>query len=294
MENPIVITLDTNLNENSYRFLKSLSDNSWPFRVIGTDKKWKSFLHRTIEYRDELISIQKMNPKQLCVISDCKDVICLRTPNKFKEIFDTFNSNIVVSSELLCAGYSDHTFRHPKDLEKYNCTPILKYWKFKGYSYDNLPIRKYVNAGLISGYVNDLIQMYEWIISKGYEINIYDDQILMGMYINEHPTKIDVDINIKLLHTSVFGASGGYVTKYQIEDSPSIAEILGRTSFFLHLPGLGIGKGNMVIYNIISTIIDSGYNAKTLAELYNIQEETLPLNWCMEDEMLINKSNEKS
>ena len=279
---PLVITFDTNLNENSHRFLKTMSNQNWSFRLIGTDKVWKSFVDRAIHYKNELLIISKKNPKQLCVISDCKDVLCVRIPNLFEEVFKKFNSGIVVSAEVLCAGYSDPNILPKEEFDKFNCEPLFKYWENKGYELNNLPKRKYVNAGLISGYADDLIKMYDWIIQKGKEIKLGDDQVLMGMYMNEHPNLVEMDIDAKLLHTSTFGVSAGYMSENQVDDSPSISQILGRSSFFIHLPGINSGKGNKIIYDMLSLLIDNDFNNKKMLDKFNLQEELIPLNWYSE------------
>ena len=275
MSNPIVITYDTNPNECSYRFMSTLVNQKWDFKLIGTNKVWKSFLHRAIDYRDELINIHKINSNQLCVISDCRDVLCVRIPNKFNDIFESFNTKIVVSGEMLCAGYTDHRQVDKETLNKSNCTPIEGFWKSKGYELNNLPKRKYANAGLLCGYVSDLIEMYSWIIETGVKNGIYDDQILLGKYLNIYPEKIEVDIDAILLHTSVFGPSAGYMGKYQKYDSPSFAEILGRDAFFIHIPGYSIGKGNKMIYDMISLLIDNGFNNEKFIKQYEYDEDLM-------------------
>jgi hypothetical protein len=291
---PLVLTFDTNLNENSHRFLKSMTNQGWSFRLIGTDKVWKSFLQRVIEYRTELIKISLENPNQLCVISDCKDVLGLRIPKHFEDIFKTFNCGVVVSGEILCAGYTDYKVLDPEDFKRYNCEPLEKYWESKGYILDSLPMRKYVNAGLICGYVNNLIEMYDWVISKGREIKLGDDQVLMGMYMNEYPQNVEVDVDIKLLHTSTFGVTAGYMSEYQNMDSPTISQILGRGSFFLHIPGINTGRGNKIIYDMISLLIDNDYTNKKLIKDFNITEENIGLDWYMEDKIKLEQNNGKS
>jgi len=278
MQPPIVITMDTKPDEYSFRFLKTLVKNNWSFRLIGSDTEWKSFLERVILYRKELQSIA---PDRLCIISDCRDVLCLRSSKSFADAFARFNTNILVSAELLCGGYTDPKFRG-HDLTKYNCEPLYDYWKAKGYEANNLPLRKYVNAGLVAGFAKDLIQMYDWMISKGIEIGENDDQVLMGMYLNAAPEKVVVDIEAKLLHTSTFACTGGYLNKNQAADSPTIAQVLGHSSFFLHLPSISAKKGNYVVYNMLATLIDAGYSHQNLLTIYNIKEE-MPYGWFQED-----------
>jgi hypothetical protein len=280
MKKPIVITMDTKPDEYSFRFLKTLTKNNWSFKLIGSDTEWKSFIERVILYRKE---ISLLDPNIICVVSDCRDVLCFRDSRLFAEAFFKFNHPIVVSSELLCGGYTDPKFRN-HDLKKYNCEPLYEYWDAKGFSSENIPKRRYVNAGLVAGYAKDLLKMYDWMISKGIEIREKDDQVLMGMYLNENPEHVAVDAGAELLHTSTFACTGGYLSRYQKDDSPTIAEILGHSAFFLHLPGLGAKKGNYIVYKMISSIIDLGFSHQDLLDVYDIKEK-LPYDWYQEENL---------
>lgn len=279
---PILITMDTNPNEGSFRFINTLIKNKWKFRLIGTDTTWTSFFDKIILYTTELKHISETNPDQICVISDCRDVLCVRSPLRFLEIFNEFNSNIVVSGEMVCGGSTDPKFWDPNDKRQYNCVPLFEYWKSKGFNLEDLPNRKYVNSGLIAGKAIDLLKMYEWQLHKGKESKITDDQVLMGIFMNENPIGIEIDIDAKLLHTSVFGPTCGYLNSFQPKDAPTFAEIMGRSAFFLHIPGAGMQLGNQVIYEMASLLIDHGYNNDKLLEMYKISEENIPLNWFKE------------
>jgi hypothetical protein len=278
MQPPIVITMDTKPDEYSFRFLKTLTKNGWAFRLIGSDTEWKSFFDRIILYRKEIATL---DPNRLCVVSDCRDVLCMRSSERFMEAFITFKSNLIVSAELLCGGYTDPKYRQ-HELTKYNCEPLYQYWEAKGYALDNLPPRKYVNAGLIAGYAKDILKMYDWMIAKGIEVREKDDQVLMGMYLNAHPAEVTVDTEASLMHTSTFACTGGYLNKEQAKDSPTIAQILGHSSFFLHLPGLSAKKGNYIVYNMVATLIDAGFCHKNLLDAYGVKEE-YPYGWYQED-----------
>jgi len=238
MQKPIVITMDTKPDEYSFRFLKTLTKNNWTFKLIGTDTTWSSFLERAVLYRKELSTL---DPNRLCIISDCRDVLCVKSPKKFIDAFAKFDSNIVISAEMLCGGVTEPKYQRPPSNPptiKYNCQPLYDFWEAKGYDLNNLPMRKYVNAGLLAGLAKDLIQMYTWMIDKGIEIKETDDQILMGMYLNAHPEAATLDTEAEILHTTTFACTGGYLNKAQSKDSPTIAEILGHSAFFLHLPGV--------------------------------------------------------
>ena len=62
---PILLTLDTNPNDRSLLFIKTLTNNNWPFRLIGTDDKWVNFLYRVIQYKIELEKLVIKNEEQI-------------------------------------------------------------------------------------------------------------------------------------------------------------------------------------------------------------------------------------
>jgi hypothetical protein len=265
MTEPIVITMDTNPNDEALRFLKTLTTQGWKYRLVGTDEKWVSFLHRSARYLEELKIIAAKTPDRVCVIADCRDVLCVRTPLSFMDAFNTFEKDIVVSGEFLCGG-------DPIPKPGVNCTDLKPYWESIGYNNEDLPIRRFVNAGLIAGKAGALVQMYLWMVTTGLDNKMYDDQVLMGKYINAHPEAVQFDIDAEMLHTSGFGASCGYISRFQQYDSPSIAEILGRRAFFLHIPGAIEGQGNKIVYDMVSLLIDKGYTNQMMLDTYTISE----------------------
>lgn len=263
---PIVITMDTKLNQDAIRFLNSMTNHNWKYRLLGTDQDWVSFLNRANRYRKELRSIADHDPNQVCVISDCRDVICVRTPDAFISAFNSFQKSIIVSAEIVCGGHI-----HPNT--DGNCYPLTNYWENLGYTEETMPIRKYVNAGLICGTANALYSMYEWMIQKGLEIQESDDQYLMGKFINEHHELVAVDHEAEILHTTTFAPSCGYLHEFQQYDSPTVAEMLGRRAFFLHIPGANQGKGNGIVYKMVSAMMDTGYTNKDMLDIYEQPNE---------------------
>ena len=267
---PIVFTMDTSINDGAIRFLKTMTKQKWKYRLIGTDDNWVSFLERAHRYLQEIKIIADITPDRICVIADCRDVLCVRSPLSFKKAFEEFNSGIVVSAEYLCGGDPE-----PKDdSHDVNCVSLHEYWNSNGFTQENIPHRQFVNAGLIAGRAKELTHMYEWIVKTGLEEKITDDQVLMGKYINRHPYLVKLDSDILLLHSCTFGASCGYMVDIQEFDSPTISQILGRSSFFIHLPGAGLGKGSGIVYDMVSILIDAGYTNESILDKYNIAEFT--------------------
>jgi hypothetical protein len=284
MRDPVLISMDTKLTENSFNFIKTLTHREWNFKIIGTNLEWKGFINRMETYLEELKTLDK---NQICILSDARDVLCLRPPTYFNNKFLEFNSNIVVSGEMICGGYSDPKYyeldpNYKNSTKLYNCYPMHNFWKAKGYDINNLPNRKYLNAGLISGYCFALIEMLEWSISKAKEQGIDDDQYVMGMYIDQNPENVTIDIDAELLHSSVFGATGGILNRKQSQDSPTISEILGKSAFFLHLPGCGLTQGNGMVYEMVWNLLkDNKFNNKELLKLYGINE--VKYDWYQEE-----------
>lgn len=145
------------------------------------------------------------------------------------------------------------------------------YWQFLN-KMDNLPIRKYINSGLIIGKVNNLLAAFEWIIKN----NFNDDQLGFCEYTNKFPQNIYLDYNAELIHTSTCFVNGSlYNHNIQKEDTPTLVELLGLSSYFLHIPGANISKGQMETYNIIYKLFN--YNIinenNNMFNLYKINKK---------------------
>lgn len=267
--NPLVLTFDNLPNTESKRFMKTLEDNEWEYILVGENTEWINFLERARSYLFEIQKISKESPDRILVISDCRDVLCVRHSSAFIDIFKTFKKPIVCSAELFCGGAP--IYEGKKNSNVHNCMDISKYWNDIGV--ENPPARKFVNAGLISGKASALAAMFDWMVSFGDSTNLKDDQLLLGIFLNNYPDLVALDSDVKLLHTSTFGVGGGYFTESQIQDSPTLAQILGRSSFFLHIPGANTAKGNSVIYRIVSELIDSGINRRSILDIYNLPDK---------------------
>lgn len=255
---PKVILIETDSsNVNCRNFIKSLEFNGWNYEIIGTGYKWTDMNDKITLFHAKL---KIMDPEQLVILSDSRDVFCVRPPLYYRQMFETFNKPIVTSMEIFCQ-------MHPYDIsdlsEAWQCIPLNKYWKETGITSS---IRRYVNAGLLSGKVKDLLQFYDWIATTQWK----DDQAALGDYANTYPERVATDIDARLLHTSGFGMNIGLSTHKQWFDSPSIAELTGRLGFFLHLPGIEVSLGQKKIYNLVKTLIlDMGISSKWFQEGYS-------------------------
>ena len=244
INSPLVVSLETNPTENTYYFVKSLINNNWDYDIIGIGKPWNGFKSKLQYYPDYL---QTLDPERLVILSDSRDVFCVRSPDHFVYAFQTFNKPILVSLEIFCQTKPDDSaVQNLKDI--WQCVPLNEYWKHQS----NKPtVRRYVNSGLIVGRAKDLLEHYNWIKSTSWN----DDQAALGDYMNKFPNKVAADIHASVLHTSGFGINAGILTKNQWEDSPSLAELTGRKNYFLHLPGITQSKGQLNIYNAVKKLI---------------------------------------
>jgi len=257
---PLVLTYDNKPTDASHVFFNSLKTNGWDFRLVGEGDDWRGFVTRMTGY---LNFLKTLHHEQLVILSDARDVICVRPPKAFSKGFAFFKKPIVVSMELFCEGHlippDDHL------LKMWQCLPLNKYW-----AYHNIknPKRKYVNAGLIAGKVNALIEMYEWILKNKFK----DDQLGLGHFMVTFPEKVAADYDALLLHTTTSVVYAGLNDIHiQASDSPTFAELLGRSAFFLHFPGTH-NNGQAMLYNTIKELVKSGLNCSKLTGPYGWDE----------------------
>lgn len=257
---PLLISYDNNPQKTTFNFIKSLNNNDWEYIFIGKGEKWISFKNKIIGYYNFL---KLLPPQKIVILSDARDVFCCRSPNKFRDSYNSIGKKLITSMELFCDGHMDvNELTHIP----HQCTPLTKYWKYANVV--NLPNRKFVNSGLICGTVEQCLHAFEWIN----ESMLNDDQLALGMYINAFPEKVYLDINAEILHTSGFAVTCGlYKNKIQKEDSPTLAELFGRGAFFLHIPGCA-NKGQKLVYDCISNLMDLNINDKRLRLPYNYTE----------------------
>lgn len=239
-----VLSVDNAPNENTHNFIQTLCSNDWDYEIIGIGRQWKGFESK-IEYFHE--HLKTLNPDRLVVLSDARDVFCVRSPKHFEKAFNSFGKPILVSLEIFCQGYPDD--RAVLDTTKiWQCVPLNHYWSQQ---IKKSAHRKYVNSGLIAGKVKDLLIYFDWVSKSGWK----DDQASLGDYMNKFPDRVAGDIEANVLHTSTFGATYSAASKKQWEDSPSLAELCGRRGFFLHIPGLSGSPGQSKTYNLVKSLI---------------------------------------
>ena len=259
---PLVISYcnsdEDNKHPNTQMFISTLINNDWKYEMIGAGEVWTGFEGRMIAYMNVLKTLDKT---QIVILSDARDVVCIRNSRKFITEFKKCNKPIVVSMEMFAEGINSY------DCNKtyFQVTWIEKYWKMYNIDYTNV-IRKFVNLGLIAGYAGDLYTMLKWCIDNGYK----DDQKGVGAYVNEFPHVIYADINAELLHTTGAFINGGVqYSEIQQLDSPTLLELCGCKSFFLHVPGINTSAGQLFAYNSICNLLTNyNFNQQQLIKVY--------------------------
>ena len=271
---PLVVSFENNFNnsKNSIFYKNTLDNNNWEYVFIGEGVVWNGFKARIHGYSNYL---KNLPDDKVVILTDARDVFCTRNSITFMDAIKNFNldNKIIVSGELFLhakVNWTDDEI-NAKLMENPNFfwqgIPLNKYWKY--YNFDTLPLRKYINSGLIFGKVKILKKAFEWVIEKNFE----DDQLGFSNYTNEFPENISIDYSAEILHTCTFGVNGGFNNIIQKYDSPTFAELLGFSSYFLHIPGLIGSKGQLHLYNIVLSLIEQKiFNRDKIIDLYNLND----------------------
>ena len=255
MTRPLVVSYDNNPTENTRFFIKTLENNVWDYKFVGEGETWKGFTSKVIGYNAFLSSI---DPETIVVLSDARDVVCVRSPKAFIEAYSSFQTDFIVSMELFCGGKTDVT----DEFVDAQCVPLVNYWKH--YNILELPFRKFVNSGLIAGKAGSILKWLQFTIENKYD----DDQFALCQYINKYPERISVDSDAILLHSSTFGVNAGMQKIFlQAKDSPTLAELYGRGAFFIHIPGIH-NKGQRTVYNDVCAMLERGVGDTKLRSGY--------------------------
>jgi hypothetical protein len=258
---PLVITYDNRPGDNTAFYINTLKKNKWDYALIGKGEEWKGWPTRMSAY---LNMLKTLPSEKVVVLTDARDVICCRSPHAFMDAFTSFSRDLVVCGELMC----ENRFDRPDDyIGTIQCHPIANYWKYHGIS--PRPKRKYVNNGLVVGRVWKLIELLKFGLDNAYT----DDQYALGSYVNSHPQRVAVDTEMELFHTSCFGAFAGMMdVRLQKDDSPTLAELFGRSVFFLHIPGMTGIQGSRVVYTIVKSLVQIGVSDPMLRTGYQLKE----------------------
>ena len=252
--NPVLVSYENEKShENSEFFFETARQNGWELHQVGIGEKWEGFSSKVKQYRDVCATYDK---DRILVLSDARDVFCVRGSQAFTAAFQYAGCPILVSAELFCQGRMDVE----DDFVGVQSASLTPYFKHRGI----VPgLRKFVNSGLIAGRAGALYAMWTWIIENNYK----DDQLGVAMYMNAFPQRVALDTDAIILHTSSYGIEGGvYHIHKQKLDAPTFAELFGCGAFFLHIPGLRL-KGQQFIYDCVKRHLQT-HPSNELVALY--------------------------
>jgi GR25 family glycosyltransferase involved in LPS biosynthesis len=261
---PLLITYDNKPTDATRFFQKTLDANGWEHALIGEGEMWEGlqFSKRVLAYYNY---IQTLPDEKIVVLSDARDVLCVRSPTAFIDGFRSFGKDIVTSMELSW----NSKIAVPSDYFPQDASRLLQYWKHQA-----APVRRYVNMGLVAGTVKALKHCLPWVYAAMKTTTVPEcDQYSFANYMNTFPERVAADTGAILLHTTNGGLNAGILDIHvQKDDFPTFAELFGRSAFFLHIPGSGGKNGQGVLYNQVCKGIELGMCSKTLIDPYGYKE----------------------
>jgi hypothetical protein len=244
---PLLIGYDNILDNhsNTQCFLNTLKKNNWEYALVSISEKWNGFKDKLHGY---LAMLSTLPSSKVVILSDTRDVFCCRSSKQFIQGFQSKQCDFLACMEIFCF------LKVEADEPRGNCVPLTKYWTIN--KRNPIPLRKFVNSGLICGKVYALKAFLQWSLDGGYT----DDQIALGEYMNTYPARVYADTEADLLHTSLYGFNGGVLSAHhQKQDSPTFAELFGSGSFFLHIPGVSRAvAGQQIIHKFVKVMLDIG------------------------------------
>ena len=218
-----VFACATNRSVQVQHFFKSFEQHSgWDVHIVGMGLKWESYRTKMKSYRDALRQVHK---KQVVVCLDAYDAICIRDSAGFLDTFYKYNTPILVSYEPLCAFTIYNRFFQS------GCCPNIDKWKMFHQISLSEPI--YVNSGCIVGYAGEIYKMFDWILEyKGFSIR--DDQVGVGLYMNEFPHNVKLDLEDRFVFNDNFGER----LQLRVLENNEVEIDLPNKPYFLHFPGI--------------------------------------------------------
>ncbi len=156
-------------------------------------------------YRDAAAQIASAYPDSLIVCMDAYDALCTASSSArsdgdtfFIEKFRTFKKPVVLSVESECMA---------------NCSPLDE-WFFEhdplfefgakaaaGTARNGLPVKRYVNGGLLAGQATQVASIYDWMLTH----NCVDDQVGLSLWARAHPDQWMPDVGEVLFSNKTYG-----------------------------------------------------------------------------------------
>src|SRR5882757_2442899 len=106
MNDIVVGVAMTQINAGGINMRSALQKLGWNAHMLGLGQKWSGWMMRMTMYAD---FAESQDPNTIIVFVDAYDALVVRTPDGFRELFESFACDIVVGAEHYCHG---------------NCSPI--------------------------------------------------------------------------------------------------------------------------------------------------------------------------
>lgn len=236
-----VFACATNKNTQVHQFLESFNAHSgWDVRIVGIGEGWRSYRTKMGCYRDAL---REVNKEQVVVCLDAYDAVCIQDSRGFLETFHSYGTPILVGYEPFCC------FTLYNRLLQVGCCPDIGQWKSYHKIQQHDPI--YVNSGCIVGYAGEVYHMLDWILNYPH-FSIRDDQVGVGIYMNESPHKVKLDLENRVVFNDNFGER----LPVRIIENNRLEIGLPHKPFFLHFPGIKYRDKKTNYQTICSVLLD--------------------------------------
>lgn len=207
---PLIVSLCTHWSPTFENCRRSFHVHDYNYTILGWGQQWKGWKWRCQIYLDHLNTLSN---DTLVVLMDSCDTFMVKSNHDLIETFLAFNRPIVIGCEWWCGGN--------------NCGKVEEWWKINKKQSAH---RKYVNAGVIVGYVKELKLMYKWVIDYDYT----DDQKGIADYINTYGhDSVALDYGSSLIY------NGHILDGYKVN----------KTAVIHHYPGILLKLGFMPLYN---------------------------------------------
>jgi hypothetical protein len=250
----IVLSVSTkNIPSSSYRdYTYSLEKLGYDFHIIGGELGWSGWITRASAMRAAILHLknnfsEEELKKIMVVSSDTGDVLVQNNPQdllnayekKCAELKTQFSKQletedlIIAGGEWNCGG---------------NCLQKSSKW------FERLKIDRkeryfpYPQGGFLMGSPNALFPYYEYIIKYMDEV-FNDDQIALGRFVVEYPSKIYIDYKQEFAATIILGGRFDDATQvhldYQLSEhglalGDELSKKIGKSDkiypAFLHIP----------------------------------------------------------
>lgn len=257
---PIVITYDTDTLDStikpkgSVRIWKaSVEHHGWKNIILGSGDTWKGFTQKSKALLKILPDIiKKYGKKQILVVTDARDVICNRSPSRFKNKFNQIRKRkpIVFGTEIGCC-VAPMSMNPPGTFLKGTKRTKIKavgnfsddisfnekwiYEMQKGQKYVNVKFEWFraLNAGMYCGFASDIYDMLKTLLPMEPKEN--NQALLSNYYIQTKKIKLDYNQVLMSNANTWDGKDGCFFKK---KNSKQWINTITRTfPYFIQSPG---------------------------------------------------------